>query len=309
MDYNAEHVLHNGHKVFGYGVDKSTKKYVVDPDTAPFVQRMFADYAAGKPMKQICEELDTQSIRTTRGAKFGVKTLNKMLKNRAYIGEYRYGNIAVDGGMPALVDQGKFDEVQRKLAENKRKGSQRARGMDENEAPPRYWLTGKLHCAKCGSPMQGMSGTSKIGRTYYYYYYYYYCAAQRRHECDMVKLPKDMVEDAVVQVLRETLNNSENLASLAVDSSVHYKQNYGDTSYLDGLEAKRRDVEKSLANLVKAVEKDVISDTVTERLTQLAEHPSRPDRGNRDGERSRRAVRGRAQHRGVLREVPACGLR
>ena len=65
------------------------KKYVVDPDTAPFVQRMFADYAAGKPMKQICEELDAQAIRTTRGAKFGVKTLNKMLKNRAYIGEYR----------------------------------------------------------------------------------------------------------------------------------------------------------------------------------------------------------------------------
>lgn len=54
MTYNAEYALYNGHKVFGYGVDKSTKKYVADPDTAPFVQRMFADYAAAKPMKQIC---------------------------------------------------------------------------------------------------------------------------------------------------------------------------------------------------------------------------------------------------------------
>lgn len=95
--------------------------------------------------------------------------------------------------------------------------------MDENEAP-RYWLTGKLQCAKCGSPMQGVSGTSKTGRTYYYYYYY--CAAQRRHECDMVKLRKDMVKDAVVQVLRETLNDSENLASLAVDSSMYYKRTF-----------------------------------------------------------------------------------
>lgn len=46
---------------------------------------------------------------------------------------------------------------------------------------PRYWLTGKLYCEKCGSSLQGVSGTSGTGWTYYYYY----CAAQRRHECTM----------------------------------------------------------------------------------------------------------------------------
>lgn len=35
MDYNAQHALFNGHKVWGYGVDRETKKYVVDEDTAP----------------------------------------------------------------------------------------------------------------------------------------------------------------------------------------------------------------------------------------------------------------------------------
>ena len=53
MDYNAQHALYNGHKLFGYGVDKSTKRYIVDPDTAPFVQRMFAEYAEGKAMQTI----------------------------------------------------------------------------------------------------------------------------------------------------------------------------------------------------------------------------------------------------------------
>lgn len=266
MDYNAQHALYNGHKLFGYDVDRATKKYVVDPDTAPFVQRMFAEYAAGKAMKDICDEMNAQGLRTTRGALFGVKTVNKMLQNRAYIGEYRHGDIVVEGGMPALVDEATFDAVQRKFAENKRKGSQRARGMDEDEAP-RYWLTGKLRCAKCGSPMQGVSGTSKTGRTYYYYY----CAAQRRHECDMMKLRKDMIEGVAVQILQDILNDSENLASLAVDAAAYYEKNYRDTGYLDGLEAKRRDVEKSLANLVKVIEKGVISDAVTERLTQLEE--------------------------------------
>lgn len=266
MDYNAQHALYNGHKLFGYGVDKSTKRYVVDPDTAPFVQRMFAEYAEGKAMQTICDELNAQGLRTTRGAKFGVKTMNKMLQNRAYIGEYRHGDIVVEGGMPALVDEETFDKVQRKFAENKRKGSQRARGMDENDAP-RYWLTGKVYCGKCGSTLQGVSGTSRTGRTYYYYY----CSAQRRKQCTLKKVRKEKLEDAVTMILRSILHDSENLMSLAVDAAAYYEKNYRDTGYLDGLEAKRREVEKSLANLVKVIESGLISETVTERLVQLEE--------------------------------------
>lgn len=266
MDYNAQHALYNGHKLFGYGVDKSTKRYIVDPDTAPFVQRMFAEYAEGKAMQTICDELNAQGLRTTRGAKFGVKTMNKMLQNRAYIGEYRHGDIVVEGGMPALVDEETFDKVQRKFAENKRKGSQRARGMDENDAP-RYWLTGKVYCGKCGNTLQGVSGTSGTGRTYYYYY----CSAQRRKQCTLKKVRKEKLEDAVTMILRSILHDSENLMSLAVDAAAYYEKNYRDTGYLDGLEAKRREVEKSLAHLVKVIESGLISETVTERLVQLEE--------------------------------------
>lgn len=78
--------------MFGYGVDREIKKYVVDEDTAPFVQRMFAEYAAGKAMQEICDEFNAQGLRTTRDAEFGVKTMNKMLQNRAYIGEYHHGD-------------------------------------------------------------------------------------------------------------------------------------------------------------------------------------------------------------------------
>lgn len=46
MNYNAEHALYNGHKVWGYGVD-ADKKYVIDNDMAPFVRRMFTEYAEG----------------------------------------------------------------------------------------------------------------------------------------------------------------------------------------------------------------------------------------------------------------------
>ena len=162
-----------------------------------------------------------------------------------------------------------FDRAQRRFAENKRKGSQRAHGMDENEAP-RYWLTGKLYCGECGSTMQGVSGTSKTGRTYYYYY----CSAQRRKECHLHKARKQDLEDMVLFALHNIVDDEENVTALALDAAEYYEKNHNDTAYLEALEAKRKEVEKSLANLVKVIEKGVVSDTVTERLTQLEEQKS-----------------------------------
>ena len=266
MDFNAEHANFNGHKVFGFKTEKvdRKRKYVIDPDTAPFVQLMFAKYAEGEPMQSICDEFNEAGLRTSRGNPFGVKTMHRMLKNRAYIGEYRHGEFVVPGGMPALVDEETFDRAQKRLAENKRKGSQRARGMDEDGAP-RYWLTGKLYCGECGETMQGVSGTSKTGRTYYYYY----CSAQRKKLCTKKKVKKDWIEDLVTDVLRYIIDDSENLMSLAVDAAVYYKEHYKETGYLEGLEAKRKEVEKGIANLMKAIEGGALSDTLIERLNQL----------------------------------------
>ena len=141
--------------------------------------------------------------------------------------------------------------------------------MDDAEAP-RYWLTGKLYCGECGSTMQGVSGTSKTGRKYYYYY----CSAQRRKECHLHKARKQDLEDMVLFALHNIVDDEENVTALALDAAEYYEKSHNDTAYLEALEAKRREVEKSLANLVKVIEKGVVSDTVTERLTQLEEQKS-----------------------------------
>lgn len=127
MDYNAQHALVQRPQAVRLYVDRSTKKYIPDPNTAPFVQWAFREYASGKPLKTIAEEMNAQGRRTPRNAKFSVNMLNKMLENRAYIGEYHHGDIVVEGGMPVLVDKATFDRAQRRFTENKRKGSQRIR--------------------------------------------------------------------------------------------------------------------------------------------------------------------------------------
>ncbi len=77
------------------GRGRGTKKHVVDENTAPFAQRMFAEDADGKTMQEVYDELNAQGLRTTRGARFGVRTMNKMLENQAYMGEHLHDDIVV----------------------------------------------------------------------------------------------------------------------------------------------------------------------------------------------------------------------
>ena len=114
----------------------------------------------------------------------------KILKNDKYTGLYHYDDIAIPGGMPQLVSQELYDKVQAQFALNKR-GGRPATG-DEEDEEPRYWLTGKLYCAKCKSPMHGVYGSGKSHR-----YYYYACNEQRKHKCSKKPVKKDWIESTV----------------------------------------------------------------------------------------------------------------
>ena len=78
----------------------------------------------------------------------------------------------------------------------------------------------------------------------------------------------------VLFALHNIVDDEENVTALALDAAEYYERSHDDTAYLEALEAKRREVEKSLANLVKVIERGVLSDTVTERLAQLEEQKS-----------------------------------
>jgi len=108
---SAEKALANGRKIFGFAIG-ADKRYELDPQNAPVVEQMFADYASGKSMQRICDEVNAAGVRTTNGFKFSPKTLNKLLKSRAYLGEYSYAGFVIPGGMPRIVDDETFEQVQ-----------------------------------------------------------------------------------------------------------------------------------------------------------------------------------------------------
>lgn len=216
--YNAERALSNRHKIFGFTVDAS-KRYIPDPETAPIVTQIFDDYASGLSMQKICNRLNAQGVRTTRGYRFTPKSLNKILKNRAYVGEYTYGEHVIDGGMPHLVDDEVFETVQRRFAINKRHVAKtKAELAAQSKDAPDYWLTGRAYCLTCGAPMEGVSGTSKTGKTYRYYC----CLEQRKKKCTAKTVRKNEIEARIEEIVSSFLRDPEMLASLAVDLADHY---------------------------------------------------------------------------------------
>lgn len=271
LSYNAQNGLCNGSKIFGYQAEpapefgKDRKKFAIDPAAAPFVKKIFEDYVDGKPMVEIAGELNAMGIRTTRGNPFTVNSLASVFKNRAYIGEYRYGGVLTPGGMPAIVSAEVFEAAQQRLMQNKRQGGQRANGLTPDKAP-RFWLTGKLYCGKCGTPMQGCSGTSQHKETKHYYYA---CGMARKHKCSLKYVKKGKIEAIVCYMLTQCLQDSEMLASLAVDVAAYYEKEHEDRGYMDGLKAELESAEKALNNLVRAIEQGVFSETTQSRLLEL----------------------------------------
>lgn len=160
MDYNAQHALYNGHKLFGYDVDRSTKKYIPDPNTAPFVQWAFKEYASGKPLKTIAEEMNAQGLRHAEEREVQREHAEpRCSRTEPTSASTITATSWSPAECPSLSTRRPLTGRKGGSPRTKRKGSQRAHGMDDAEAP-RYWLTGKLYCGECGSTMQGVSGTS-----------------------------------------------------------------------------------------------------------------------------------------------------
>ena len=269
VEYNAKHALSNGHKLLGYSIGED-KRYVIDDKTAPVIRRIFSEYVAGKRLGAIADELNAEGLRTVRGGPFNVHGLRRILKNKRYTGVYTYGDVEVEGGMPAIVDKNTFEAAQKRFAQNKRDGARVAREVDQSGAD-RYWLTGKLFCGECGHSMQGTYGTSKGGRRYDYYG----CGNHlKARGCRKKNVSKGRIESAVTAILSKLLDDNELLASFAADAAAYYQETYGDDSYVRGLEADLKDVEKSIANIIKAVEAGMFSETLISRLSELERQKS-----------------------------------
>lgn len=140
MKENALKCKVNGVVVpLGY-VEDNEHRFAVDETYAPVVREVFALYLDGKGYKDIAHFLAEKGIKQKNGKPITPNVVYTMLRNRKYIGEYKFGDTVIENGVPRIVSDDLFNAVQNKIAQNK-KAPARKKAIDE------YLLTTNVICA------------------------------------------------------------------------------------------------------------------------------------------------------------------
>lgn len=243
----------------GYRVDEQ-KRFQIDPESAQTVQTIFEQYIKGESNAAICELLNSRGLRTAQGKLFNKNSINRIIKNRKYIGEYRYHDIVVEGGMPAIISKDTFNLAQ---AEMERRRTRKAPKSPKAE----YLLAGRLFCGHCKGPMQGVSGTGKSGNKWYYYY----CGNTRgkNKTCDKKQVSRDRLERAVVDFTVRYILQEDVLKELARKVHAAQERQNDTASEIAFYEKKLADNKKSIANVLRAIESGAATQTLPARLQEL----------------------------------------
>ena len=255
MMQNAEKCKYNGGTMtFGYTVDNDGH-YILDEQRAPIVKEIFERIANGETAASICADLNRRGIRTIKGNVFVKNSLQNMIRNEKYKGIYSFGGVRVPDGMPRIVSDELFDEVQDALEHR----SSMTRPVSDN-----YLLTGKLYCGYCTKPMIGTSGTSKTGKVHRYYI----CqnTIGKVKKCDKRSVRKDFIESQVISICLASL--TDDIIDTVVDSVVAQNNIDQESPELVRLRAEIKAIEKKIDELIDQVEAGVHSPRFARRLEE-----------------------------------------
>ena len=257
MTDNALKCKFNGGMMpIGYVID-AEQHFRIDPLTAPFVLEAFKRYDGGETISSIMNWLNEQGLTNTRGRKMTFNSVGHILHNRRYIGEFRYRDVIVPDGIPAIVPQDLFDRVQEKLAKNK-KAPARHKAEDD------YLLTTKLFCGYCGAYLCGESGTSRTGKVHHYYK----CVSvkKKRTECHKKPVRKEWIEDLVVgETMKMVMDDKAIEAIVSMLMDLQDRENVNVPLY----EQQLREADTAISNLLNAIQQGILTRSTKARLEEL----------------------------------------
>lgn len=270
MMENALKCMNNGAGIpLGYYVD-DTQHLQIDEKKAQFVREIFQRYADGEMIKNIIADLNARGVTISYKLKKSRKqvkiyerplaynTVRRILSNRKYIGEYKFKDVVIPNGVPAIIEQELFDKVQQRLEQNKKAPA-------KHKAEDDYLLTTKLFCGKCKAMMVGESGTSHTFKTYRYYK----CTNQKRkHNCDKKAVGKTHIEDKIISAIAQKIMDDELMGHLA---DRLYALQLTDNTKVPQIKQRLAELEKGIENMLNAIQQGIILDSTKKRLTDLEE--------------------------------------
>lgn len=261
MRDNAESCKVNGSLPYGYKRGEDGK-YAIDEPRAAVIREIFDKYNRGIPNVEICDSLNARGIRTKTGGPWTRTSFARILANERYIGVYEHSGVRVEGGVPAIISEEVFYMAQKRSREKPKAVGVRKKGRSA------YLLTGKLICGDCGSPMVGISGTSRNGDLHYYY------TCQSKHngvECSKSNVRRELVEQVVIDMLLDAITTETTLDFLTSDYGKSRKKAFEDPE-LSIMQTELAESKKALANILKAIENGIFNSSTNDRMKELEDN-------------------------------------
>ncbi len=245
--------LNGGSIPLGFRLTKE-QSLEIDEETAPIVLEVFTRYNDGEKMTDIAKDLSLRGVKSRYGGKITVNIVHYMLKNRRYIGEYRFRDIVHENVFPVIVPIDLFESVQKKMETNQ-KAPARHKAEDD------YILTTKLRCGKCGAFMVGESGRSKTGAIHHYYK----CSNTKKYKiCDKKSVKKNRIEDMVVNFTMKKIMDDQLVDTIADRILEVLSQ---ENTKIPQLQARLKEIDGYIDNLLNAIQQGLFNESARSVLT------------------------------------------
>lgn len=192
--------------ILGYRYDDEKKQYIIIPEEAVIVRRMFDLYIKGYSLQAICDDLNGAGYRTVNGCLFQEASLALLIKNEIYAGDLRRqksymadpikkNKVKNRGELPqyymadcheAIIDRETYAKVQ---VEMERRTSL---------LNPTYCFTKKIRCEICGAQYTRKKGKVK-GKTYVHWI----CRSKKEvgRTCSSVNFSEEELKNICANVL------------------------------------------------------------------------------------------------------------
>lgn len=269
---NAKESLFNG-GIPPLGYDVKDKKYVINEHEANIVRTIFKMYIDGYSLIDIAIKLNLKGYKTKRGTEFKKYSVQSILGNEKYIGNYVFNKgykdnnkiertdiIRNEGVIPSIISKEMFDMVKLKRQNNKKNsGSYKAQTV--------YLLSGLIQCGNCGGNYVGIT-TKKVKNGKEYKSSYYQCSNRNKlGNCTSVRLKKEPLENYIVDLISNKLLDTEEVNKLLEKINVAYKQLYNESiEDLDSLKERITQKQKEIDNISQAIATGVHSPTLLANL-------------------------------------------
>lgn len=154
--------------IAGYGYKVVNGEFVIVPEEAEIIKKVFSDYVNGKGLLTIAKSLNAMGIKTHRGNQIENRTVEYWLNNPVYIGKTRWNPdgklsrnytattaIISDAPHQAIIDMDTWEKAQEKMKMQK---SKFRKYFNSDRKDLSHWLTGIVRCEKCGAVLSNQGG-------------------------------------------------------------------------------------------------------------------------------------------------------